>query len=348
MSSSSTRLDFGDKLVTPENESTAVGIATWLLASSFLVMYLSGQSVKYAMLRRFKLDDGFLLLGIIFALSLSIAYSVAASNGLGKKHLADAQLVIIQKAYYAADILYVSSLSSVKLSLLVFIRQIVVDMNHTRFILSLISFQSLIAVASLFASAFQCMPPYTWNTLAHQCFNQSKFWVAFGVLDIFTDVSIILASIVIVWTVHVSFSRKMIVVGCFAPRLLVVAAAIARLAFLVPISPNDHWAWRSWIPVVTTEVQVCLSIATACIPSVKPLFEAVEAGVWHADDLRRRGLSLEDLHSRGYLKVAENLIVLSDMNSGVVADDSLYLGSQGAKKNPDVGSLPRPLPSDGE
>lgn len=143
------------------------------------------------------------------------------------------------QAYYAADILYVSSLSSVKLSLLVFIRQIVVDMNHTRFILSLISFQSLIAVVSLFAAAFQCMPPYTWNTLAHQCFNQvfnsppvslhlftntislkSKFGVAFGVLDIFTDVSIILASIVIVWTVHVSFSRKMIVVGCFAPRLL--------------------------------------------------------------------------------------------------------------------------------
>ncbi len=73
MSSSSTRLDFGDKLVTPENESTAVGIATWFLASSFLVMYLSGQSVKYAMLRRFKLDDGFLLLGIVSAFSSSRA-----------------------------------------------------------------------------------------------------------------------------------------------------------------------------------------------------------------------------------------------------------------------------------
>ncbi len=59
----------------------------------------------------------------------------------------------------------------------------------------------------------------------------------------------------------------------------VVAAAIARLAFLVPISPNGNWAWRSWIPVVMTEVQVCLSIATACIPSVKPLFEAVEVSI---------------------------------------------------------------------
>ncbi|KAI0536258.1 hypothetical protein GGR58DRAFT_399870 [Xylaria digitata] len=88
MSSSSTQPD--SKLVTFENESTAVGIATWFLASTFLVIYLSGQSVKYAILRKFKLDDGFLLLGIILAFSLSIAYSIAASNGLGKENLTDA------------------------------------------------------------------------------------------------------------------------------------------------------------------------------------------------------------------------------------------------------------------
>ncbi|KAI0536259.1 hypothetical protein GGR58DRAFT_475761 [Xylaria digitata] len=178
------------------------------------------------------------------------------------------------------------------------------------------------------------MAPYTWNTLAHQCFNQSEFWIAFGVLDIFTDILIILASIVIVWNVNVSFSRKLIVVGCFAPRLLVAAAATSRLVFLVPISPNGSWAWRSWIPVVTTEVQICLSIATACVPSVKPLFAAVEAGVWHADDLRRRGLSLEDLHSRGYLKVSENLVVLSDMNSGLAAANGLHPASQAPQENP--------------
>ncbi|GAP90613.1 hypothetical protein SAMD00023353_4800750 [Rosellinia necatrix] len=301
-----------------DNESNAVGIATWFLASAFLVVYLSGQSAKFAILGQFKSDDGFLLLGVTSTLALSIAYSVAASNGLGKGNLTESQVIIIQKAYYAADILYVVSLCFVKLSLLMFIRQIVIDSKQIWFILSLIGFQILLGVVSVFAVAFQCVTPYTWNTLSQQCFNQPRFWIAFGVFDILTDILVILVSILIVWNLRLAVPHKLVVIGCFAPRLLVTVAAIVRLAFLVPIRPDDFWAWKSWAPVVITELQLCLSIVTACIPSIKPLFEAIEAGVWHADDLRRRGLSLEDLHSRGYLKLSKSPMMLHEKDSGVM------------------------------
>jgi hypothetical protein len=56
----------------------------------------------------------------------------------------------------------------------------------------------------------------------------------------------------------------------------VVAAAASRLAYLAPVSPHDNPAFKVWISVVCTELQICLSISTACIPCIKPFFEGVE------------------------------------------------------------------------
>ncbi|KAI5923505.1 hypothetical protein F4810DRAFT_669134 [Camillea tinctor] len=289
-------------LITAERQATGVSIATWFLATTFLIMYFSGQSVKFVLLRRFRLDDYLMVLATASAFGLSFAYWIAASNGLGNSSISPQELDIVQKACYVADILYIPSISLVKLSLLVFIRQIAVDIKQSRFILYLVIAITINTAAFFFASAFQCQVPHVWEIYTLRCFDQSGFWIAFGVIDILTDLLIIIASIMLVWNVQIPLSRKFVVVGCFAPRTLVIIASVCRLVYLVPISPQDDPSFRIWISVVCTEVQVCMSISSACIPAVKPLFEVIEAGVWQAEHFRRRGLSLDDLHSRGYLK----------------------------------------------
>lgn len=101
--------------ITADSQATGVSIATWFLASTFLIMYLSGQIVKYVVLRRLRLDDYFILLATvgvpdnvsehkltsvqILAIGLSLSYSVAASNGLGNKNVSIEQLDTIQKVW---------------------------------------------------------------------------------------------------------------------------------------------------------------------------------------------------------------------------------------------------------
>lgn len=51
--------------ITADKQATGVSIATWFLASSFLIMYLSGQIVKYVVLRRLRLDDYFILVATV-------------------------------------------------------------------------------------------------------------------------------------------------------------------------------------------------------------------------------------------------------------------------------------------
>lgn len=58
-------------LITPTTESTSVNIATWFLASTFLIMYLSRQVVKFVMLHKFQLDDYLMTAGIVSSILTS-------------------------------------------------------------------------------------------------------------------------------------------------------------------------------------------------------------------------------------------------------------------------------------
>lgn len=108
------------------------------------------------------------------------------------------------------------------------------------------------------------------------------------IIDMTTDVSIIMLSVNLVAYLKVRLSRKIAVIACFAPRVLVIGASLARLIYLYPITPHDNPAFNLWIPVICAQVQACLSISTACIPYMKPFFENSETGVWRAESVRKR------------------------------------------------------------
>ncbi|KAK4207918.1 hypothetical protein QBC37DRAFT_392416 [Rhypophila decipiens] len=326
-----------------ETHATGVSIAAWFLASTFLIFYLSGQTVKFVMLRRLRTDDYLLLIATksymisqLFGFGLTVSYWFAASNGLGNQPqtISETGLDGISKSLYAADMLYISTICCVKLSLLAFTRQLTIDDTQRRGILYLAAFVALLAVSADLASAFQCYktgsqrwwklsdPPVSGNGHddddRNQCFGRSAFWIVFTTFDMLTDLCIMLVPTAMVWMVNIPKKDKVTVMGCFAPRLLVMVAAASRLAYLLPaIGSGSPATGKSsnglWVSVICTQLQVCLSISSACVPSVKPLFQAIEAGVWQADDLRRRGLSLEDLHSRGYLKSAAAASESSDL-----------------------------------
>ncbi|KAF2192970.1 hypothetical protein K469DRAFT_652714 [Zopfia rhizophila CBS 207.26] len=287
--------------ITPNNKSTAVTIATWLLTVTFVIMFLSREAIKFVVLRKFQFDDLLILLATISAIGLSIVTLILASNGLGKfeaffsLHRANA----IQRSYYASDFFYISSICFAKLSLIAFFYGIGIKQTQRRIVKGFGVFILLWTFASLIAVAFQCGLPRPWEMLTLHCYNTGVFWIVYCIIDMTTDVSIIMLSVNLVAYLQVKLSRKVTVVACFAPRVLVIGASLARLIYLFPINSHDDPEFNLWVPVVCTQVQVCLSISTACIPYMKPFFEGVEAGVWRAGDLRRKGMTVDALYAYG-------------------------------------------------
>lgn len=106
-----------------------------------------------------------------------------------------------------------------------------------------------------------------------------------------TEIVIIALSFKLVFYLKLRFSQKVAVVACFAPRSLVAAASAVRLVWLHPITPNDRPEYRLWLPAVLTQLHVCISICTACIPYMVPFFKGLDSSL-------RRGYSLKSSEFR--------------------------------------------------
>jgi hypothetical protein len=94
-----------------------------------------------------------------------------------------------------------------------------------------------------------------------------------------TEISIIMLSVNLVAYLQINFSRKVAVVACFAPRILVVAASLVHLIWLYPVTPHGDPEFRLWLPAILAQVHVCLAICTACIPYMVPFFKSLEGGL---------------------------------------------------------------------
>ena len=81
-------------------------------------------------------------------------------------------------------------------------------------------------------------------------------------------------------------SRKLAVVACFAPRLLVVAAALVRAVYLYQVTPHGNPEYDLWVATICTQVHVCASICTACIPYMVPFFKSLQGNIWRSYSTR--------------------------------------------------------------
>jgi len=89
-------------------------------------------------------------------------------------------------------------------------------------------------------------------------------------------------SVDLVAHLRVRTSRKVAVVACFAPRLLVVAAALVRAVFLYQVTPHGNPEYDLWSSTICTQVHVCASVCTACIPYMVPFFKSLQSNIWRS------------------------------------------------------------------
>ncbi|KAF1976959.1 hypothetical protein BU23DRAFT_364864, partial [Bimuria novae-zelandiae CBS 107.79] len=189
---------------------------------------------------------------------------------------------------YASDFLYISTLCFAKLSLLYFFYDVYHKQIQRRVVLSIGIFTLVWTLASLATVAFQCGLPKPWEVFTLHCFNTGVFWIVYCIIDMTSEVVIIMLSVNLVAYLKVRLSRKLAVVACFAPRILVIGAAVVRLLSLYPISPHDNPAFKLWIPIICTQAQASVSIFTACIPYVRPFFETAESSIRRMSQARNK------------------------------------------------------------
>ncbi|KAI0539933.1 hypothetical protein GGR58DRAFT_499556 [Xylaria digitata] len=276
--------------ITEEHAGPLLQILTWIFLS-FVILSVATQSItRRAIVRRFGASDIVLFVALALTIGqMSTVLSPAGQNiGNASTQLSPADVDGAFKALYIGDILGIFSLAAVKGSVLMALYVITPRVHH-RIIIGITGvLVTAWAITGAFAVAFQCPPPKRWNILNNNCTNIHAIRTFIVVLNIVTDVILIIIPSIIVLPTKMSWGKRFTILSGFWSRIGVVAAAVVQLFYIRRLIFDDNLLNNIWRAMVATEVVQVTSIITACIPFLKPFLMSLESGFLRADDMNRR------------------------------------------------------------
>lgn len=282
------------QLHSSHNLSAIVNVITWFLLVASGLAILTRLLTKRALERRIDIDDALAVAALIFSIGSGLAVTVQTANGLGKEihSLGKTQIIAYEKSQYATKFLYVATLASAKLSIISLMVMLTASELHRMMGILLGSFIAVWAFSSEFAVAFQCKIPRTWDSLgdAANCYDSSSFWRATGIINILTDLALVLFPVHVIVTLQMERSKKIGIIALFAARSLDIVATAVQLGYTDDFQSSDPtldlWKWT-----LMTQVIQCITIITSCVPYLRSLLEHVPSGMYSADELRRKGMT---------------------------------------------------------
>ncbi|CAN9116102.1 unnamed protein product [Alternaria alternata] len=261
-----------------------VNVVTWILLITSALAVLTRLITKRALRRSLDFDDAFVLLALLASIGSGASVSVQIDSGLGRDiHvLTERQIVVYQQAEYANKLLYIATLCFAKLSIISLLMILTESKLHRNLGLGLTGFIALWSALS--------------EVVGGDCFGLAAFWQTVGVVNIVTDLALILFPVHVIMTLQMSTSKKITILTFFGARSLDIVASAVQMAYLRGFtSPNptkDLWKWTLF-----TQIIECITILTSCVPYLRPLLESVPSGLYGSDELRRRGTSSEHGYS---------------------------------------------------
>jgi len=142
--------------------------------------------------------------------------------------------------------------------------QLTPNKYHNRASWAVMGVSTLWLVCSIFMIGVNCELNQPWGDIAARCSNMFLRWQLIAAFDIITEICFFLLSLYLVKGLQMPFKQKRVVVGAFALRLPVIAAAALRLHFINTQIHSSNPTLRGVNTVIWTEIQLQYSII-ACV-----------------------------------------------------------------------------------
>ncbi|KAJ4333747.1 hypothetical protein N0V87_007408 [Didymella glomerata] len=284
-----------------DNLGPFLDVVTWILLITSALAVVTRLITKRALKRRVDVDDAFVLLALITSIGSGASVSIQVTNGLGREYstLAEKEVEAYLKSEYANKILYIATLALAKLSIISLLMNITASDRHRHLGLGLTSFIALWGIVSVIATSFQCGSTYPWrmSDRESQCMDLIAFWQGMSVINMLTDLALILFPVHVIVTLQMSMAKKITILTFFGARSLDIVATAIQMAYIDGFSSanptRDLWKWT-----LVTQIIECITILTSCVPYLRPLLESIPSGLYGSDEIRRRGTPSEVGYSR--------------------------------------------------
>ncbi|MCJ1235776.1 hypothetical protein MMC14_003747 [Varicellaria rhodocarpa] len=256
---------------------TVMGLSVF--AGFIVVGRLVARKIKATQLQA---PDYAIVAGLVGAWGESGLDVYLACLGLGK-HVEVVPSEKIQKMFQvvlAGELVYSITLPLIKISILLFYRQLFPGRGIRIATNSIIASVIVWGFVVFFGSIFSCHPiSGFWNKALDPpptCISSKALAIGISSYNIATDIIILCLPIGKVWNLQMSMQSKVAVSGIFLLGGFVVVASTLRLKFLFDIEETDvTWSWYG--VAVWSAIELNVAVVSACLPTMRPLVQAIVA-----------------------------------------------------------------------
>lgn len=249
-----------------------ISIATLVIAGFFVILRLFTRMKILHFLGR---DDACIAIALLFSLGNTVAMCIQAESALGKHIWTLSHDTIIQfaKIAYAIVILYTSSFTLTKISILLQYLRIFNVTNIRKLCYIQIAIVSVYGVWLFFSSVLNCVPiARNWDkTVQGKCLPTTPLWLTNAALNILTDIMIVLLPMPVISSLMLPLKQKLWLTIVLAFGLLVCVVSFLRLNSLYLGSKTTDPTWDFVGVAIWTSVELNTAIICACLPTLKPL-----------------------------------------------------------------------------
>ncbi|KAF6229956.1 hypothetical protein HO133_004294 [Letharia lupina] len=227
-------------------------------------------------------DDYLIFLSLILALGLCAMLILCAHFGSGR-HIDELDIDTITKflkVQWAFEFVYSITITTVKLSVLLFYHRMFPNSATTlKFKIGLYGLAAVSVVLGLgtfIAVVFECdLTTLYWDRTSYGlCINMKAFLLSMAILNLFTDVLILILPISVVWELQIKKSQKVAISGMFLLGGFVCLSSIVRTCFVGKVDIDDP-TWTAVDADIWSTVEPSIGIVSACLPMMGPLLKGI-------------------------------------------------------------------------
>ncbi|CAG8957345.1 hypothetical protein HYFRA_00010771 [Hymenoscyphus fraxineus] len=266
---------------------TIVAVSAVLGILAVLVVSLRFQA-RHMQRQKLGVDDALLLTALVLTIGVVVIDIIAATWARVGEHEIfitegpeagypfqweiDRQSIVL----FTIQILHTCAMPTIKAYTLVFYLRIFVFRRFKMLVFAVGLYVFLWWVAVILIALFQCQPVGGTYSLISKCLMGREFLKAqqiAGVLNVISDLVIILMPIPVVLKLQMPMQHKMTVVGIFLTGSMVLVAGIGRTISYYQ-TPHDYdFSYHDYYFLIWTSIEPCMAIIGACLPSCRPIFK---------------------------------------------------------------------------
>ncbi|KFZ05810.1 hypothetical protein V501_07999 [Pseudogymnoascus sp. VKM F-4519 (FW-2642)] len=229
------------------------------------------------------LDDAMIIISWVFAMGLTASVMLAIKRYGWDIHVWDLppkDMVTSRMISWASMVLYMTTASLAKASILVFYLRILVakiDKIVTKITLGVVV---VYYIAAFLILCLQCRPlQHYWEILipksAGTCIDESIHMITSAAFNILIEIVIFLIPLRSLFALRIRTTQKVHLISLFSAGLLVIAASTVRLVYVVIIMRKSYdVSWYGYVGWLWASIEVHVSIICACVPSCRAFFVA--------------------------------------------------------------------------